>query len=139
MRVEEGPTAIRVSCSLDTSDPQSQSSFDFVPKPDYNEKWHLENKCLFRNQKVSCRNQGDESFEYRSISCVHRYSFRIRRFKKNHCDISFHHLYILQLFLEGREPRDRNRPRERSLNIQILPHPLRSPVFSIFLLSILCS
>lgn len=52
MRTEGGPTAIRVSCSLNMNDLQSQNSFDFVPKSDYNEKWHLENKCLFHNQQV---------------------------------------------------------------------------------------
>ncbi|XP_053995553.1 uncharacterized protein LOC128885499 [Hylaeus anthracinus] len=51
MRTDGGPTAIRVSCSLNMSDLQSQNSFDFVPKSDYNEKWHLENKCFFHNQQ----------------------------------------------------------------------------------------
>ncbi|XP_076627719.1 uncharacterized protein LOC143344951 [Colletes latitarsis] len=51
MSTEEGPTAIRVSCSLNMNDLQSQNSFDFVPKSDYNENWHLENKYLFHNQQ----------------------------------------------------------------------------------------
>ncbi|XP_017796110.1 PREDICTED: uncharacterized protein LOC108577467 [Habropoda laboriosa] len=33
------------------NDSQNQNSFDFVPKSDYKEKWHLENKCLFHNQQ----------------------------------------------------------------------------------------
>ncbi|KZC10144.1 hypothetical protein WN55_01127 [Dufourea novaeangliae] len=51
MRTEGGPSAIRVSCSLNMKDTQRQNSFDFIPKSDYNKKWHLENKCLFHNQQ----------------------------------------------------------------------------------------
>ncbi|XP_050496752.1 uncharacterized protein LOC126878227 [Bombus huntii] len=41
----------RASCFLNMNDSQNQNSFDFVPKSDYNEKWYLENKCLFHNQQ----------------------------------------------------------------------------------------
>lgn len=43
----------RASCFLNMNDSQNQNSFDFVPKSDYNEKWYLENKCLFHNQQVN--------------------------------------------------------------------------------------
>ncbi|PBC29039.1 hypothetical protein APICC_03449 [Apis cerana cerana] len=44
-------TINRVSCFLNMNDSQNQNNFDFVPKSDYNEKLHLENKCLFHNQQ----------------------------------------------------------------------------------------
>ncbi|XP_076287851.1 uncharacterized protein LOC143212695 [Lasioglossum baleicum] len=53
MRTEGGPSAIRVSCSLNMKDMQRQNSFAFVPKSDYSERWHLENKCLFHNQQLA--------------------------------------------------------------------------------------
>lgn len=43
----------RVSCFLNMNDSQNQNNFDFIPKSDYNEKLHLENKCLFHNQQVN--------------------------------------------------------------------------------------
>ncbi|CAK9825154.1 hypothetical protein ANTRET_LOCUS3221 [Anthophora retusa] len=54
MCTESDHTAInRVSCFTNMNDSQNQNSFDFVPKSDYKEKWHLENKCLFHNQQFS--------------------------------------------------------------------------------------
>ncbi|KOC59672.1 hypothetical protein WH47_10992 [Habropoda laboriosa] len=52
MCTESDQTAInRVSRFTNMNDSQNQNSFDFVPKSDYKEKWHLENKCLFHNQQ----------------------------------------------------------------------------------------
>lgn len=60
MCTESDQTAInRASCFLNMNDTQNQNNFDFVPKSDYNEKWHLENKCLFHNQQVNKRNRID--------------------------------------------------------------------------------
>ncbi|XP_076387992.1 uncharacterized protein LOC143264474 [Megachile rotundata] len=50
------------------NDIQNQNSFDFVPKSDYNEKWHLRNKCLFHNQQFS---EGDT---YRFRKCTGKHS-----------------------------------------------------------------
>ncbi|KAK1128483.1 hypothetical protein K0M31_002941 [Melipona bicolor] len=47
------------------NDTQNQNNFDFIPKSDYNEKWHLENKCLFHNQQFL---EGDKC-ETNKLAC----------------------------------------------------------------------
>ncbi|KOX76668.1 hypothetical protein WN51_11021 [Melipona quadrifasciata] len=66
MCTESDQTAInRASCLLNMNDTQNQNNFDFVPKSDYNEKWHLENKCLFHNQQFL---EGDKC-ETNKLAC----------------------------------------------------------------------
>ncbi|CAD1476914.1 unnamed protein product, partial [Heterotrigona itama] len=58
-------TINRASCFLNMNDTQNQNNFDFVPKSDYNEKWHLGNKCLFHNQQFL---EGDKC-ETNKLAC----------------------------------------------------------------------
>lgn len=57
----------RASCFLNMNDSRNQNSFDFVPKSDYNEKWHLENKCLFHNQQVNEKQNSSNTINVLSL------------------------------------------------------------------------